>query len=111
MAMWWHKKQQPYCFRGFHIQEILDVALVFKLFLVPIEPYPVSNDRVVVLGSERFQKYMGIYPGIVIGQTHAVAWDTALYHDPKDGSTKTNIDFEIRELWAAVNLLPHIVHS
>ena len=105
MATWWIKKPQPFCFRGFHIQEIIDVALAHNVCLVPVEPCPVSNDRVVVLKKIRFGDHMRKYPGIVVGETHAVAWDTQWFYDPKDGKKKRSIDFKIRELWIALGAI------
>ena len=115
MEMWWPKQRQPFCFRGFHIQEILDVAITYGLMLMPIEPYPVSNGRVVNLGEDRFENYMKMYPGIVVGESHAVAWDTQKYFDPKYGLDVNIIDFSIRELWAVTKCtscnLPPLLQS
>jgi hypothetical protein len=82
--------------RGFHIQEIIDVATQYGASVTPIQPVPCSTPGPESLTfevdfkisqTERLYRYMdgtsGIITGIVNGVGHAVAWDGTKCYDPR----------------------------
>ena len=105
MAVWWRDKPPPDCYRGFHIQEIVDVCLKHDVKLVHIEGMPVSSHKEIWSRDEclnRFSNYTQRYNGIFIGKTHAVAWLEERVYDPRDGSIHDAFNMPIKEFWAAV---------
>jgi hypothetical protein len=82
--------------RGFHMQEIIDVATFYGFYVTPIEAIPCSTPGPESLTfevdfkispAERLDRYMsgtsGIITGMVNGVGHAVAWDGAKCYDPR----------------------------
>ena len=84
----------PGCRRGFHMQEIIDVAIKKGFAVTPIEPLPCSTPdglRVYTVGFtvERFQNHLAEGAGIVTGMKrkwrHAVFWNRGVHFDPATG--------------------------
>jgi len=113
MKKWWPELPVPYCYRGYHIQEIVDLFLARGYGLTPIELYPMSasqraKDDVHVLwdaayAQERFERLLAGRKGILIGQTangggHACAWDGSSVYDP-NGRIYGLEQFHVQECW------------
>ncbi len=103
---------EPYCFRGFHIQEIIDQAFQLGWSVMDIQVHPglepfIGNDPVFPLPypPQRINNYLTNLPGIIAGvrgcKNHAVAWDRKMIYDPSGRiySIK-DFDYEIKEFWA-----------
>ena len=103
---------EPYCRRGFHIQEIVDQAFlsgwsvmyIQKLF--GLEPF-IGNDPVFVIpfSLKRLSVYLKKFPGIIAGvagsKNHAVAWDGKMIYDPGGKIYPLReFSYAIREFWA-----------
>jgi hypothetical protein len=99
---------KPQCLRGFHPQEIIDVAWQYGIAVIPIQPLPYSTPGIVI-GSpakdfvidfkinheERFMAYLKNTHGVITGAInkghnmmwngtgHAVAWDGEKCYDPR----------------------------
>jgi hypothetical protein len=79
--------KEPAGRRGFHMQEIIDVAFNRGFAVTPIEAIPCSTyDRSFkfpvdfeINHEKRFRRYIQSYHGIITGEVngkgHAVAWD------------------------------------
>lgn len=77
--------------RGFHMQEIIDVAIKKGYAITPIEPLPASTPDglkvyTVNFGVKRFQNHLDNGRGIITGMRrkwrHAVYWDGKWVEDP-----------------------------
>jgi len=78
--------------RGFHIQEIIDVAWQKGFSVTPIEAKPIGTIgdgkfSPIKMNEMRFQEYLDDNIGILTGQArrfgHAVAWDGKMVYDPR----------------------------
>lgn len=100
----------PKCYRGHHIQEIVDVALAQGQGLVPIQAYPASghagqppvpmipdHDR----AATRFLHHLNGRDAILIGASHACAWNGQEVFDP-NGFKRALEDFSILEAWILI---------
>src|SRR4030042_2073038 len=89
----------PLCYKGFHIQEIIDAALYLNCYMVPIEADPIQTPfkehycYSIYQGKGRFKNnldrfyyYLERNKGILIGKGnkswHCVAWDSKMIYDP-----------------------------
>lgn len=78
--------------KGFHMQEIIDAAMVLDYAVVPIEAKPIQTPdgtkfNSIKLPESRFQDYLNNYKGIIQGARpngvwHSVAWDSSNVYDP-----------------------------
>lgn len=92
----WPYLPEPYCRRGFHIQEMILIAHVLGFTCTPFEALPLScpvgakkpyevqmgetpNDRMIKLLTDNWGVLTGIGKS---GKPHAVAWDGFKIHDP-----------------------------
>ena len=82
----------PHCYVGYHIQEIIDLCTKRRHQLMPIEYMPVSapvgaSDYHTIWPADyckkRFKSYIEYRKAILIGPTHACAWDGKKVFDPK----------------------------
>lgn len=84
---------EPMKRQGFHIQEIIDVAVELGWWVMPIEVMPSSTtdgvnnfDIKIDNYHDRLMRHMANRPGIITGISrkmhHAVAWDGAEIYDP-----------------------------
>jgi len=111
--VWWPDWPVPHCYRGHHIQEVIDLCLGRGIFLTPIEFYPCTASAKsphvsrpiwpLTRASARFQDYIRGKPGLLIGQAasgggHACAWDGHIVWDP-NGRKYPLSDFRISECW------------
>lgn len=101
---------EPYCFRGHHPQELVDLFYLRDLALLTIQLYPnfAPNQTLIAPAPEleqRLADYLTDFNAILIGKTrrHAVAWSKAdqLIYDPNGRLYKIN-SFSIREALVAV---------
>lgn len=119
----WPELKEPYCFKGFHIQELLDCCYSRGKYLFPIDGMPTSlpppltyihmpvhNVGPHILWdrnkcTDRFKEYLTNHQGVLIGETkkqaaHAWAWDSERAHDPREGMGTAKLDdLKIREAW------------
>lgn len=97
---------EPGCRKGFHIHEIIDIAVRDGFTLTPIDKDPrrITDPKKYLEGfdaslplypepQKRFDYYLVTHPlGIITGATarfpHAVAWRAPNIIDPLDGLTK-----------------------
>ena len=90
----WPEVNEPYCRRAFHPQELIDCCFSRGFTVIEIEKYPklrpmyfdflkihtvFNNDK----ATSRYHKYIQTFPGVLIGPSHAVAWDGLQLYDPK----------------------------
>ena len=103
---------EPYCFRGFHIQEIIDQAFLNNWSVMYIQrkfgldPFIGQDPSFIInVSSKRMATYLKKFPGIIAGvsnnKNHAVAWDGKMIYDPS-GSVYTlrEFNYDIQEFWA-----------
>ena len=103
---------EPYCFRGFHIQEIIDQAFQMGWSVMYIQRQfgldpVIGNDPVFVINvhDKRLSVYLKKFPGIIAGisnnKTHAVAWDGKMIYDPGGKIYPLReFNYAVREFWA-----------
>lgn len=89
--------RKPGCYKGFHMQELIEIALAHHYAVTPIELQPVQtatgNDEYDVKiemyksPDRRLLHHMNRNTGILMGKLntywHAVAWDGAMVYDPR----------------------------
>jgi len=108
--VWWPEVADPFCRRGIHIQEILDLCIKRGYVLYPVELMPASAARgcspKAILQETaailRFKRIINGQKGILITATHAVAWDGQIIFDP-NGRLAVLGDYTIREAWLIGN--------
>jgi hypothetical protein len=106
----WPNLPEPERRRGFHIQEMIDVAYSLEYLVTPIEPMPTHRPRPDVpvqlfpmRRSRNIQELIANHIGVFTGEgrsgkRHAVAWDGNKIHDPN--GTIYDIDgFGIECFW------------
>ena len=87
------EQPEPMKRQGFHIQEIIDVAVESGYWVMPIEVMPSSTtdgknnfDIEIKDHGQRLTDHMADWPGIIVGRSrrmnHAVAWDGKMVYDP-----------------------------
>ncbi len=91
---------EPGCRQGFHMQEIIDVAIKKGFAVTAIEALPCSTpDGLKVYGNnfkvERFQNHLVGTSGIITGMKrkwrHAIYWDSGINWDPATGKSSFEI--------------------
>jgi len=89
--VWWPELGIPWCQRGVHMQEILDIVEASGSLLICYQLMPTSvpidgGTRKTIWEPEyamkRFSLILELGPGIVITDRHACAWDGSLVYDP-----------------------------
>lgn len=87
----------PGCYKGFHMQELIEAAITNGAMATPIEVLPVQtatgeDEHVVEFpkypgNAERLRYHLSHSPGIILGKLekywHAVAWDGVNVFDPR----------------------------
>ncbi len=103
---------EPYCRRGYHIQEIIDQAFLDGWSVMDIQVHPgldpfIGDDPAFPLPfpPKRIHNYLFNLPGIIAGvrdnRNHAVAWDGNMIYDPSGLIYPlTGFDYNIIEFWA-----------
>ncbi len=112
-SRWFPKQPIPYCYRGYHIQEIVDVCLARGYGLTLVELYPClasqkdpTNYKLLwdeAFADIRFKRLLTGRKGLLIGEApsgggHACAWDGIIVFDPNGRKYKLD-KFKIRECW------------
>lgn len=115
----WPDLKEPLCRRGFHVQELVDVALKFGVALVEIEgdPATIAGERAIIdcqifpNPHDRMEDYMNRYHGLLLGDRlngrsqHMVAWNHLEQHayDPDDGECRfEELGLAIRSFYAGI---------
>ena len=105
--------EEPFCFRGIHIQEIQYCFFAAHKALIEWEPMPrlgPDEDHSISIYTEKqsieyLNKFLGKTIGILASDTHhAVAWDGNNVYDP-NGIIKTIDDFEFRAYYFVTQLI------
>ncbi len=123
MEVIWPELKKPYCFKGFHIQELIDVSMHRGFSVTEIQSMPTSMPPVSAyihmrshnVGPHicysmkkvgpRFKTYLKGQQGVLYGQlpkgvTHAWAWDGEFAHDPRSGFGACPLtDLKIMTAW------------
>lgn len=106
----------PMCYRGIHIQEILDCCLRRGYGLTPIQPLPRSCPQgegvwALVYDSPepRFSEAIRDREGIILGKAanggnHVFAWDGKMVLDPNGARKRLNEIF-VKEVWLLTKLI------
>lgn len=104
----WPDLKEPYCYKGYHIQEMIDLCMSRGFSVTEIQSMPTSmpppqaylHMRIHQVGPHfcyetnrvrpRFKAYLKGQQGVLYGQTekgvtHAWAWDGTHAHDPRSG--------------------------
>ncbi len=87
----WPENPIPTCYRGFHIQEMMDYGFSHDYALVPMLRHAyMSPDRVsdplLIKGDGLIRRSMSRFNGVIIydrSPGHAVAWDGEQVYDPR----------------------------
>ena len=103
---------EPYCCRGFHIQEIIDQAFLNGWSVMYIqrefglEPF-IGEDPPFIINvpDKRMATYLKKFPGIIAGannnKNHAVAWNGKMIYDPSGRIySLREFNYNIQEFWA-----------
>lgn len=104
----WPDSPDPYCRRGFHVQELINVLYHYGLTATPFEACPCSISKgsvspySVPLDPKRLEYIMtethGVITGTTLdGQPHAVAWNGSKIFDPN--GTKYGLEKFILETY------------
>lgn len=110
----WPELPEPFCYRGFHPQELIYFAYKHKFYFLEFQPnpnlvsvYPSREHSWEMFSGEEFtyllNKHDGVLVGIVNNCFHAVAWNKQekLVLDP-NGTTYTIDNFSIQCFFALV---------
>lgn len=110
---------EPYCFRGYHIQEIIDQAFLngYTVMHVETEPSLISflntnknAEFFIPVNKNRIKIYLDNFPGIIGGvipgvTAHAVAWcnkDKKIYDPCGEVYTLKDYKLKIKDFWAFI---------
>ena len=111
-----HGLAPPACFKGFHIQEIVDIGLLngFSMTLIEAEPVQTPDGKhthdITKWGlfpggnEQRIESYINHNNGILTGQArkyhHAVAFEKGMIYDPRGRIYDSNdCDLILESLW------------
>jgi hypothetical protein len=108
--VWWPGLPEPTCRRGFHIQEIIDIAFACGFTVTPFEARPVSRGGTDIIlpfrypASYRILSIASGQPGVATGVNaagipHAIAWDGSRVLDCAGRITRLE-DFGLQVFWA-----------
>lgn len=100
--------EDPFSRRGFHIQELIDIAYKLNYLVMPIEACPCVLFQELYdqeKQNERLVKYLSDNDGILTGEClgsekgHAVAWTNGQVIDPTDKEIKDLSCLKIKTFW------------
>jgi len=108
--VWWPRLPDPQSRRGFHIQELIDIAFTCGFAVTPFEAWPVSRGETCIPVPLRIPAEQRIYsiatgrPGVATGVNgkgvpHAIAWDGSKVLDCAGRITRLE-DFGLQVFWA-----------
>jgi hypothetical protein len=107
MEIVWPDAREPYCRRGYHIQEIVTALFDRGFLVVEFEPYPIlgcwENDQEIVLENKRFQTIVNNNNGVLCGRLDGIA-----HAIPKIPGTVINERFTIHLFYAVYKNNPPI---
>lgn len=91
--MWWPDLPEPMCRRGFHIQELIEVALRRGFAVTPFELAPVLAcyekrhyfDERWTAFADTVNNSVGVLEGVGATTRHAVAYEYGQIFDPDSG--------------------------
>ena len=107
-AIHWPSLGNPFCRRGFHIQELIRIAYNHGVGMVPFEAKPTSrppmDDRAISVNVADIWEIMEGNIGVLIGETccgngHAMAWNGRRVFDPS-GIITSRYDLHNRDFLA-----------
>lgn len=109
LDIWWPELKDSSRYRGFHIQEIIDLCLTRQKCLVPIDIFgrsapsghPQGWKLVPGIDKERFENHIDGAIGILIGETHSAAWNGYEVYDP-NGVIYSIDSFQVQECWLLI---------
>jgi hypothetical protein len=117
MTMIWPHLPRPLCYKSMHIQEIMDVFILYGYGLVLIEQYPyqapnnhVPPHKTYKNNEQRFNKIIKSREAIMIGKRkdsnigHAWAWDGCECYDPNGMICGIN-EYNIQEAWIKTKMI------
>jgi hypothetical protein len=123
MEVVWPDLKKPYCYKGFHIQEMIDLCMHRGYSCTEVQAMPTSlpppsaymhlmahniGPHICYSMSKikpRFKTYLMGNEGVLYGQTgrgmsHAWAWDGEFAHDPRSGYGASPLsDLKILNAW------------
>jgi len=114
LDVWWPEASGAFRHRGFHIQELVDCSVKRHYAAICIDSYPglcnPSGDGGEAIYSRdqaemRMQTYLNKFDGVIVTESHAVAWDhtEGACYDP-NGYKSVVGDYQIREFWAIAHV-------
>lgn len=90
MELVWPDSKIPYCYRNFHIQELIDAVNHFGFIVMEIQRIPVTGNNQdkklfypYLNPNERFKKYLDKYEGVLVSNFHAYGWDRQFVYDSR----------------------------
>jgi len=106
---WWPSLPEPYCRRGFHIQELIMVSHDLGFSVTRFEPMPRAQGhetaipQIVPVDINKILKIMDDSEGVLTGNTlagkpHAVAWHYGSCFDPNGQMYKLE-NFKMQAFW------------
>lgn len=88
----WPELDEPYCRRGFSISEMTNFSLSHGAapVVIDMDHLIIPNDPnldIVAEPNKMFHYYLDQYPGVILADNHAVAWDNEEHkvYDPMKG--------------------------
>lgn len=119
----WPSLPEPYCYKGFHIQEMIDLCIARELHCTEIQATPASLPPSEAYGhmdshnighhmifesrrnTARFKDHLKGREGVLYGRTnkgvtHAWAWDGEKAHNPQSGTGVVSLgDIRVSTCW------------
>ena len=107
--IWWPSLPKPYCYRSFHIQEMIHICFNRGIAITEFQPQPCSQGSGLVVS--HLVHVPDIWPimrnkkGVITGETlqgarHAVVWTGKRILDPGGRITKRD-EMVLENLWLA----------
>lgn len=94
----WPGNDDPYCRRGFHIQELIAIAIKNGYSVTEVQTKPLSAPSIVDnMAGHKIINVLDVMrgnKGVILMQGHAVAWDGVKVYDPRGMTYDTVGDFE-----------------
>lgn len=109
----WPDRPAPYCYRGHHISEAIELCLYRNKALVPIYFHPALGEPgCFVEVCPQSRNILKERPALMEGRDlqHAYAWDGEKIWDP-NGRWRELDDVAIRVAWALFDLMPGEIKS
>lgn len=94
--------------RGFHIQELIDVAMAYDRTVTEIQLVPIlissdGEEFKIKVNENRFMSYINMFRGVIAGSSprgrHAVYWDTSGIIDGSMAYPLKDFKYDIDVFW------------